>query len=292
MWRLLGAPLDSSASGRGEERAPEALRAAGIAEAFGARDIGDATGRLQDARRDPLSGVIAHGELAAASAELCDAVSLALEEGDRPLVLGGDCTLLLGAIAGARLHAAELGMWFVDGHADYLDGSSSETGEGADMELAILTGTEPAGLCDLTPPAPMLDSRNVVILGHRPASIGADVAGELARVPPELPHLTATEIRERGAGDVAEEWERRLATVGAAWLHLDLDALDEADLGSVTYAQPEGLSWEKLVQLSQVFLASPALVGASIADYNPDLDPDGSDAARIVAALRTSLDVR
>ena len=47
MWRLLGAPLDSSASGRGEERAPEALRAAGIAEAFGARDAGDATGRLQ-----------------------------------------------------------------------------------------------------------------------------------------------------------------------------------------------------------------------------------------------------
>ena len=289
MWRLLGAPLDSSASGRGEEWAPEALRAAGIAEAFGAHDAGDATGRLSDARRDPETGVIAFGELAAASAELREAVALTIEEGDRPLVVGGDCTLLLGAIAGARRHTEEIGMWFIDGHADYLDGVSSETGEAADMELAILTGTEPPGLCDLAPPAPMLEPENVVILGHRPPSIGADVAGELERVPAELSHLTAAEIRQRGAGSVADECEKQLAEVGAAWLHLDLDALDEAALGSVTYAQPEGLDWEDFTELTRIFLRSPALIGASVADFNPDRDPDGGDARRIVTALSEAL---
>ena len=39
---------------------------------------------------------------------------------------------------------------------------------------------------------------------------------------------------------MAEEWEERLAKVGAVWLHLDLDALDEEELGSVTYASPRG----------------------------------------------------
>ena len=137
-------------------------------------------------------------------------------------MVGGDCTLLLGAIAGARRHAEEIGMWFVDGHADYLDGASSETGEGADMELAILTGTEPPGLCDLTPPAPMLDPENVVILGHRPPSIGADVAGELERVPAELARLTAAEIARarapaRSPRSGKSGW-RRWARCGCTWI--------------------------------------------------------------------------
>ena len=167
MWRLLGAPLDSSASGRGEERGPAALRRAGIAEAFEAEDAGDVTGRLSDGHQDPENSVIAFAELAAESARLGDAVALTCEKGDRPLVIGGDCTLLLGAIAGARKHTETIGLWFIDGHADYLDGASSETGEAADMELAILTGTEPVGLADLGPPPPMLDPGKVVILGRR-----------------------------------------------------------------------------------------------------------------------------
>ena len=289
MWRLLGAPLDSSASGRGEERAPDALRAARIAEAFEARDAGDATGRLTDGSRDPVTGVIAFNELARASASLCKAVSVTLAEGDRPLVVGGDCTLLLGAIAGARRHANEIAMWFIDGHADYLDGATSETGEAADMELAILTGTEPAGLCDLTPPAPMLSVENVVLLGHRPPELAADVAGELERVPADLARLSAWEVSERGAARVAAEWQERLAATGAVWLHLDLDALDENELGSVTYSQPEGLIWAEFTELARTFLASPALVGASIGDFNPDLDPDGTDAQRVVAALSEAL---
>lgn len=289
MWRLIGAPLDSSAAGRGEERAPEALRKAGLAEAFAARDAGDATGRLTDFQRDPKTGVIAFSQLADASEALRTVVSGTIEESARPLVVGGDCTLLLGAIAGARRHNDEVAMWFVDGHADYLDGATSETGEAADMELAMLTGTGPAGLCDLTPPAPMLDPGNVVILGHRPPELAADVAGELERVPAELNRLSAWEISERGAARVAAEWEERLARTGAVWLHLDLDALDEDELGSVTYSQPEGLIWTEFTELARTFLASPALIGASIADFNPDLDADGSDARRVVESLASAL---
>jgi arginase len=289
VWRLLGAPLDSSASSRGEERAPDALRAAGIASALGASDEGDVTGHLTDSGRDPETGVIAFNQLVAESRALQGAVSEILAAGDRPLVVGGDCTLLLGAIAGIRRHLTEVAMWFVDGHADYLDGATSETGEAADMELAMLTGTEPPGLCDLTPPAPMLRPENVVVLGHRPPELAADVAGELERVPEELARLSAWEISERGAARVAAEWEQRLAATGAVWLHLDLDALDEDELGSVTYSQSEGLIWAEFTELTRTFLASEALIGASVADFNPDLDPEGTDARRIVTALAEAL---
>jgi len=133
MWTLLGAPLDSAAAGEGEELAPAALRAAGLATRLGLRDGGDVTGRLTDRARDPGSGVIAFAQLVAASRALRDAVGAV--EG-RVLVLGGDCSLLPGALAGARPDD----LWMLDGHPDALDGETSPTGEAADMDLAVVTG--------------------------------------------------------------------------------------------------------------------------------------------------------
>src|SRR6187401_2402939 len=116
MWSVLGAPLDSSASARGEQRAAEALRAAGLPDVFGAIDLGDVTDMLDDPRRDETTGIIAFRQLCAASRDLSTAVTAVLRRGNRPLVLGGDCSLLLGALAGVRA-TGRVGLWFVDGHA-------------------------------------------------------------------------------------------------------------------------------------------------------------------------------
>jgi arginase len=80
-----------------------------------------------------------------------------------------------------------------------------------------------------------------------------------------------------------------LADRGPAWLHIDLDALDEAALPAVSYPQPRGLDWESFVALARPLLASDALVGTSVADFNPDLDEDGAHARRIVDALASAL---
>jgi arginase len=289
VWTVLGAPLDSSGDGRGEERAPAALRAAGLPALFDAGDAGDVAPPLRGPERDRDTGVIAYGGLIESSRALRGAVADTIERGDRPLVLGGDCTVLLGAIAGARDAIGRLGLWFVDGHADYLDGRSSPTGEAADMELAILTGDGPPGLVDLAGEPPALDPEAVVVLGHRPPALDPGVALELERVPPEIARLTAGEIAAAGPGEVGGRLERWLAERGPAWLHLDLDALDEAALPAVSYPQPLGLDWPAFVALIRPLLASDALAGLSIADLNPDLDPDGAHAARVVAALAEAM---
>jgi arginase len=290
VWTLIEAPLDSSGAGRAEQRAPAALRAAGLREAFGAADTGEAAPPLRDPGRDPATGIIAFADLCAASHALREAVSAALRRGERPLVVGGDCTLLLGAIAGVRDAVGRAGLWFVDGHADYFDGESSPTGEAADMELAILTGDGPPGLVDLGGKVPLVEPSDVVILGHRPASLHPDVALELGRVPAAIACLSADEIAAQGPSEVAADWERTLAARGPAWLHLDLDALDESSLPAVSYPQPRGLDWDAFEALARGFLGSAALVGLSVADLNPDLDEDGSHARRVVAALAGALE--
>lgn len=289
VWTVLGAPFDSAGAGRGEERAPEALRRAELPRVFEAADAGDVAPRLRDPERDPSTGVIAYADLVASSRALRTAVAATIERGERPLVLGGDCTLLLGAIAGARAAAGRVGLWFVDGHADFLDGSSSPTGEAADMELAMLTGDGPAELVALAGEVPAVDPADVVILGHRPAELDPGAELELRRLPQETARLSAEEIVSAGPREVGERWERAIAGRGLAWLHLDLDALDESELPAVTYPQPRGLDWGSFVELVRPLLASAALVGLSVADFNPDLDPDGAHAQRVVEALAGAL---
>lgn len=278
-FTVLDAPIDSSGRGRGEERAPAALRAAGLLTRLGARDAGEADARIRDARREAATGVIGASDVRRASAVIAARVGELLEAGERPFVVGGDCTMLLGI--GAAL-PPDSGLWFVDGHADFLDGESSPTGEAADMDLAILTGHGPPGLLDR--PEPLLDPAAVVLVGHRPAELDADVADENARIDPAIHSVTAPEVRERGPSRVGSEAAAHL-TARPAWLHLDLDVLDGESLPAVTYPQPLGLGWDELIALARPLATAPNLVGLSVADFNPDRDTDGRHAARIVDAI-------
>ncbi len=131
VFTLMGAPLDSSGSGRGESRAPAALRHAGLAERLDGRDLGEVTPPITDSTRDLQSGVIGLAELRERSLTLADAVARTLGRGERPLVLGGDCCVLLGVFVGLRRADREAGLWFVDGHADFYDGHTSPSGEAA-----------------------------------------------------------------------------------------------------------------------------------------------------------------
>lgn len=281
---LLGAPIDSSGAGRGEERAPAALRAAGLLGRLGARDAGEADARIRDARRDAATGVIGATNVRRASTSIMTHVGEILSAEERPLVVGGDCTLLLGIFEALRPGS---GLWFVDGHADFFDGQSSPTGEAADMDLAILTGHGPPGL--LEPEGPLVAPETVVLLGHRPDELHSDVAAENARLDPAIHALNTSAIRSQGPAQAGRDAAARLAG-RPAWLHLDLDVLDETVLPAVTYPQTQGLDWDELLALARPLVSAPDLVGISVADFNPDRDPDGTYAARLVECLGLLLD--
>jgi arginase family enzyme len=218
-----------------------------------------------------------------ATTDIAARVSNVRGAGQVPLVVGGDCTLLLGVF---QALPAGSGLWFVDGHADFYDGKTSPTGEAADMDLAILTGHGPAGL--LEDDSPLVDPAAVVLLGHRPSELNADVAFENGRIDPAIFALTAPALRQRGAGQAGVEAAKRLAG-RPAWLHLDLDVLDETALPAVSYPQPLGLDWDELEALTRPLASAPGLIGVSVADFNPDRDPDGVYARRVVDLLGTLL---
>lgn len=289
-WFLLGAPWDSSGSNRGEAQAPRALRAAGLTALVDV-DAGDAATVIASADRDPASGVRALSDTVAAAHALSGQLRAAMAGNStrRPLVIGGDCSLLLGVFAHLRPSLGEVGLWFVDGHPDSFAGSDSETGETADQELAILTGDGPAALTGLGQTEPMVTAGHVAIIGHRTADLVPASEAELARLAEDVLTIDAPAVVRDppAAGRLAADWADQVGL--PMWLHLDVDVLDPSAMPAVTYPQDGGPDLDQLEAVLTPLGAAPNLLGVSVADFRPDLDPAGEYAAQLVRLLDRTL---
>ena len=213
-----------------------------------------------------------------------DAVAELHGRGRTPVLVGGDCPVILGALAALGAMGERPGLVMVDGHEDAYPPAASPTGEASDSELGIALGlfddALPAELERLTP---LLDPERVALIGPRDrAELLANAVPTLAR---RVWMRTDAEVRDAGAGAVAGEAVALLGAGYSTWLHLDLDVLASEQFRAADYLQPRGLSWAELTDVARTVLATPACAGLSVVIYNPDLDPDRRDGARIVEFL-------
>jgi arginase len=283
---LIGVPTNSSGTADGVARAPGVLRERGLAAALAGRagfaDAGDLALAAPRARRGP-SGLLAEDALIVMIGQVREAVGAARERGRFPLLIGGDCPVILGALAALQAEAGEPGLMFVDGHEDAWPPGASPTGEAADCELGLALGMFDVGLDSrLRAVLPRIRAGNVIAVGPRDA-------GELAAA--GVPTL-AGRLRAliRPAELAVDDCAAAAAALPAPWwLHTDLDVLATAELVAVDYPQPGGLTWQQLGQLTSAALATAGCAGWSVCIYNPDLDPDLSGADAIISYLAQAI---
>ena len=283
---LITVPYTSTGLVTGETRAPDALRTAGLLDALwrsghDVADYGDVAFVPPTPARDPVSGIIAPRTLTQMVLAVRTAVTRAVAEGRLPIVVGGECPLLLGCLAAARDAHRRVGLLFVDGHEDAWPPHESTTGEAADMELGLALGqSQPEGVDALAALLPVVRPENTVLLG--PRDRGEITAGGVASLAGTVPLLSDVEVQRR-PGALGRTWAERLrASAGRWWFHVDLDVLSGAALGAVRYPQPGGLGWDELDRLATAALGVSDLAGLDLTIYNPDLDVGGTDALRIV----------
>jgi arginase len=223
--------------------------------------------------------------LAEYAVRLADAVGAVLDAGRFPLVLGGDCSILLGNLLALRRRGRH-GLLFLDGHTDFYQPSAEPAGEAASMELALATGRGPRPLTDLEGRGPLLRDEDVAVLGFRDADESAGAG--MQPLPPGLYAVGLGGVRAVGAGTAARRALARLAPV-PFWVHLDVDVLDDALMPAVDYRLPGGLSWAELTEVLRTALSGGRAVGLDVTIFNPRLDPEGALAARLVRCLLDGL---
>jgi arginase len=211
-----------------------------------------------------------------------NAVAQALAGGYFPVVIGGECPLLLGCLAASRDAFGRVGLLFVDGHEDAWPPHASTTGEAADMELGLALGqSRLTGVPELAPILPVVRPEDTVLLGPRDKQEIQDAGlPSLAGVT----RLVSDADLQRGdsAAIGRSAAEQVHTTAGRWWFHLDFDVLSSEALAAVRYPQPGGVNWRQLEQLTRSALRVPGVNGWNLTIYNPNLDPTGACAARIV----------
>lgn len=273
----------------GVERLPAALLDAGLADALAARNAGVVVPPPYEARRDPVTGLRNPTGLRDYALRLADATGAVLDSGDSPIVLGGDCSILLGNVLALR-RRGRYGLLFVDGHADFYQPAAEPYGEAASMDLALATGRGPSVVADLEGRAPLVRDDDVAHVGRRDAE-EAERAGSQRIEDTPIAVFDLASVRRRGVEVVARDALARLARpdIDGIWIHLDCDALDDAVMPAVDYRLPDGLRWDELEALIGTATASGRVVGVEITIFNPTLDPDGSIARALVACLARAL---
>jgi arginase len=290
-WVLIGVPTSAGAHHAGQDRAPAALRAAGIVDRLRAAgvpvsDAGDLPASVfavdhehPDARN--LAAVVS------VAGAVADAVASEVAAGRRPLVMGGDCTITLGVIAGFRRVHPNVGLAYVDGDADLGAMSPDASGILDATGIAHLLGEGEPELAGLAGEPPLLAGPRLAMLGCDPREQNdagrAFLAGKGVRAI-EGPELAADpEAAARSA----------LATLGSSdpiVVHFDVDVVDSGDLPLGNFPHYDsGVRLDDAARCLRVLLADPACAGLVLTEVNPSYDADGSQLDRYLTALTMAL---
>ncbi len=267
----------------GVRRLASALRGRGLVVRLGAEDGGGLTPPPYSPEVEPATGTRNGEAIRRFSIELAGRVGALLNSGRFPLVLGGDCSILLGSMLALR-RVGRFGLVFADGHLDFRHPGNAPGGLGAAAgeDLALVTGRGSGRLADLDGLGPLVRDRDVVALGEREDyPEWRDIHGT------EITVWNLATLRELGFARAAARAVERLRENGVEgfWIHLDADVLDDEVMPAVDSRQPGGMGYAELVELLRPLLRSGLAVGMELTIFDPEMDPTGEISEDFTAAV-------
>jgi arginase len=281
-FTLLNAPSILGLRPTGVERLPDSLHAAGLQTQLNATDSGRIPPPPYSSQRDPDTLLLNPYSLHDYSLQLAAAVGNILSEDKFPIVLGGDCSILIGCLLALK-RRGRYGLFFLDGHADFYQPAASSSGEAADMDLAIVTGRGPDLLANIDKQRPLVLDEDIVAFGFRDAEEFTRDGSQDVRDTAIHSYPLET-IRELGLADVISLALEDISE-HSLWIHLDADVLHDDDMPAVDYRLPDGLRFTELQEVLKAAMSTGRVAGMDITIFNPMLDPTGNIAKNFVQCV-------
>jgi arginase len=290
---LIGAPSSAAAFSPGTEKAPAALRAAGLVErlqnaGFEVTDYGDCAPR-HFADDDEHRRARNLTEIVAGLNDLKPRTEIAVKSGALVLVLGGECVQVIGLLTGARRYYKHINLLWFDRDADLNTPATTPSGRIDGMVLAHIIGKGAPELVRFWGEPPLVREPDVTLFGL--ARLDPPEQDFLARAP--LRHVHATDVQAKGAAAAADDALNHLHANSREFvLHLDLDVIAQEEFPAVVVPGRGGLGLDDVRSALKEIVRHKNLVGLDVAQFNPDKDADGDGAKKIVDLLVESLSTR
>jgi arginase len=283
---LLGSATSAAALRTGPERAPSALRAAGLADrlktaGFDVVDHGDtATQIFQPDEEHPRARNVP--AILKSLNDLRPRVEVAVKTGALPLILSGDCISVLAVVAGARRYYRNVSLIYMDRDADLNLPATTPSGCIDGMVISHVIGRGAPELVRFWGEPPLVREPDIALFGFE----RLDQPEEQYLVSSPLRRHPALEISAVGAAAAARTaLERVHAAKHEFVLHFDVDIISSQEFRATNSPGEGGLSLGEVRDALRVFAVQPNLAAIVVAGYNPDLDPDGDAARRLVDLL-------
>jgi arginase len=290
---LIGAPSSAAGFAPGTEKAPGALRAAGLVERLQAAgfelvDYGDCAPRLfaddeEHRRARNLK------EIVAGLNDLKTRAEVAVKSGALVLVLGGDCAQVIGLLTGARRYYKHVNLLWFDRDADLNTPATTPSGRIDGMVVAHIIGKGAPELVRFWGEPPLVREPDITLFGL--SRLDPPEQELLAKSP--LRQVQAADIQAKGAAAAAADALNHLhAETREFVVHLDLDVIAQEDFAAVGVPGSGGLRIEEVHAALNEFVRHKNLLGLDVAQYNPDKDADGAGAKKVIDLLVETLSVR
>ena len=288
---VIGVPCSAGAHHGGLERGPAALRAAGLLDrlrrgGWEASDAGDLTPRVftADAAHPQARN---RDAVLLACRDVADATGRVIAAGRIPVLLGGDCSITVGAVAGCLAQRPDAGVLYLDGDADLRTPQTTIAGNFDGMVVAALLGEGDPGYAGLAGTVPMLPPQRLALLGYDEAGIDPR---ERHLLGPALSHADGNRVAADPLGATAAARAHVEASAGAIMVHFDVDAVDSADLPLANYPHHgQGLTFGTAMTVLSELCASPAFAGLLLTEVNPTHDPGGDLLDRYTGGVAAAL---
>ncbi|MCD0471581.1 arginase family protein [Flavobacterium sp. JAS] len=208
-----------------------------------------------------------------------------LSQNKFPFVLGGDCSILLGA-AIALKQKGNYGLLYLDGHTDFMDVSLSETGGVGGMAASIVTGNGPEKLTNILNLSPYIKEENLWCVGNR--EYDDEYENEIRNS--SATYISLQTLRKQGILNTIQSFlsEIENKNLDGFWLHIDVDVLNDAIMPCVDSRTPDGLTYDEFNELTSCLFKSDKLSGLEITILDPDLDPTGQYTKDFVTNITTT----
>jgi arginase len=293
---MVGVPSSAGAHHAGQDLAPAALRAHGFAHRL------ESAAGIEVEDRGDIPGVVfcvdhdnpAHrnlGSVVRVARAVADAVADARRSGSVAVVLGGDCTITLGVVAGVQRGDATAGLAYFDGDADLSTPARTSSGILDAMGIAHMLGVADTELARLNGTSPMLADDRLVMLGYDESDPDSYNAGILA-ARPRLRHIPDHELRADPAGVARQAVAALSSAAGSLVVHFDVDAVDSGDLPLGNFPHyGTGLKLSAAGDVLRELCAAPGLAAVVLTEVNPTYDPGGTQLSRYVETVTHAIGV-
>ncbi len=290
---IIGVPSSAGARQTGQEHAPRAFRQASFVEqlrlaGLKVTDFGDLL--EVSFRPDPQNPKAQNLQLVVDVAKrVADQVEAVVQNGYLPIVLGGDCTISLGVLAGLIRQQPNLGLMYLDGDLDLNTPDTTPSGIFDGMVMAHIIGKGVDALSRMGPRYPLMAEENIALFGYNTEAGWIDAVETQVLESCQMMKYPSTQIQGTVKESAKEALTKLESKADSILVHFDVDVIDADDFPAGDVLHNQGLSFDDTMAALRVFVNSPKFAGLVITEFNVDRDEDGTLARRLVEAVAEAL---